>query len=180
MAKRQYLECGRILTAHGVYGALRVESLCDTPEVLCSLPKVFIPRKDGTLAPYPVKNATPHKGGALITLVGLDNREDALLLRGKMLFATRADIPIAEGSFLIADMIGLPVVDADSGRVYGKLAEVTPSPASDLYDILTPSGAHVLLPAVPAFLDRIDIDAGIYIRPIAGFFEEEEEDSRAL
>ena len=176
MAKRQYLECGKILTAHGVLGALRVESLCDTPEVLCSLPTVFISRKDGTLAPYPVVNATPHKGGALMTLSGIDNREAALLLRGKMLFAARADIPIAEGSFLIADMIGLPVIDADSGRVYGKLREVTPSPASDLYDIVTPSGRHVLLPAVPAFLDHIDIDTGVYIRPIEGFFEDEEDD----
>ena len=174
MAKRQYLECGKILTAHGVYGALRVESLCDTPEVLCSLPTVYIPRKDGTLAPYAVESATPHKGGALMTLLGLDSREDALLLRGKMLYAARKDIPIAEGSFLIADMIGLPVFDADSGRVYGKLQEITPSPASDLYDILTPNGKHVLLPAVPAFLDRIDIDTGIYIRPIPGFFEDEE------
>ncbi len=176
MAKRQYLECGKILTAHGVFGALRVESLCDTPEVLCSLPTVYISKRDGTLAPYPVASATPHKNGALMTLSGLDNREDALLLRGKMLFAARADIPIAEGSFLIADMIGLPVIDADSGRVYGKLREVTLSPASDLYDILTPSGQHVLLPAVPAFLDHIDIDTGVYIRPIEGFFEDEEDD----
>ncbi|MBQ8173849.1 MAG: 16S rRNA processing protein RimM [Clostridia bacterium] len=175
MAKRQYLECGKILTAHGVHGALRVESLCDTPEVLCSLPTVYISRKDGTLAPYAVTEATPHKGGALLTLAGLQSREDALLLRGKMLFAARADIPIEEGSFLIADMIGLPVIDADSGRVYGKLSNVTPSPASDLYDVLTPDGQHVLLPAVPAFLDRIDIDAGIYIRPISGFFEDEED-----
>ena len=79
-----------------------------------------------------------------------------------------------EGGALIADMIGLPVLDADSGRLYGHLADVQPSPAADLYELRTPGGKAVLLPAVPAFLDRIDIEAGIYIRPIPGFFDEEE------
>ena len=85
------------------------------------------------------------------------------------------DIPIPPGGALIADMLDLPVIDADSGRVYGRLQDVQPSPAADLYEIRTPGGQTVLLPAVPAFLDRIDIDTGIYIRPIAGFFEEEGE-----
>ena len=71
-------------------------------------------------------------------------------------------------------MLGLPVLDEESGRLYGKLIDVQPSPAADLYEIRTPGGQSVLLPAVPAFLDRIDIETGIYIRPIPGFFDEEE------
>ena len=74
-------------------------------------------------------------------------------------------------------MIDQPVLDADSGRPYGILTDVQPSPAADLYEIKTPAGKTVLLPAVPAFLDRIDIEAGIYIRPIPGFFDEEESEA---
>ena len=47
----------------------------------------------------------------------------------------------------------------------------------DVVLIRTPGGKLVLLPAVPAFLDRIDIDTGIYIRPIPGFFDEEDGDA---
>ena len=138
MPRKEYLECAKVATAHGVCGVLQVECWCDAP-----------------------------------TLEGIESREAAVALRGQVLYAARADIPVPEGGALIADMIGLSVMDADTGRVYGVLHDVTPAPAADLYDIKTPSGAHVLLPAVPAFLDRIDLDNGIYIRPIPGFFEEE-------
>ncbi len=171
MAKKQYLECGKVQTAHGVRGALRVDSLCDTPEILAGLTCVYLAEKGG-YTPRRVLSATPHKGGVLMTLAGIEDRETALLLHGKMLYAARADIPIPEGAALIADMIGLSVFDADTGKTYGVLQDVQPSPAADLYDIVTPGGKHVLLPAVPAFLDRIDIDNGVYIRPIPGFFDE--------
>jgi 16S rRNA processing protein RimM len=173
MAKKQYLECGRVQTAHGVHGTLRVESLCDSPEILCALKTVYLPVRGGEFSPRRVHSAAPHKGGALMTLEGVDNREDAMLLHGKMLFAARADIPIPDEAALIADMIDLPVLDADTGKRYGVLVDVQPSPAADLYDVLTDSGKHVLLPAVPAFLDRIDVESGVYIRPIPGFFDEE-------
>lgn len=171
MAKKQYLECGKVQTAHGVRGALRVESLCDSPEILAGLSHVYLAEKGG-YSPRRVLSATPHKGGVLMTIEGFEDREQALLLHGKMLYAARKDIPIPEGAALIADMIGLSVFDADTDKVYGVLHDVQPSPAADLYDILTPDGKHVLLPAVPAFLDRIDIESGIYIRPIPGFFDE--------
>lgn len=172
MAKKQYLECGKVLTAHGVRGSLRVESLCDSPDILCGLTRVYLAKK-GTYTPHRVLSATPHKGGVLMTIEGFEDREQALLLHGKMLYAARADIPIPEGAALIADMLGLSVIDADTGKVYGVLHDVQPSPAADLYDILTQGGRHVLLPAVPAFLDRIDVESGVYIRPIPGFFDEE-------
>lgn len=172
MAKKEYLECARVATAHGVGGVLQVEYYTDSPEVLASLPAVYQKRADGTYTPFRVLRAVRYKSQALLTLEGIESREAALALRGQVFFAARADIPIPEGGALIADMLGLSVVDADTGRVYGVLHDVTPSPAADLYDIKTESGAHVLLPAVPAFVDRIDIESGIYIRPIPGFFEE--------
>lgn len=172
MPKKDYLECGRVATAHGIGGALQVECYCDSPEVLASLPAVYFREKSGAYTPRRVLRAVRYKSQALLSLEGIESREEALALRGVIFYAARADIPVPEGGALIADMLGLSVIDAESGRVYGTLHDVTPAPAADLYDIKTPDGKHVLLPAVPAFLDRIDIEAGIYIRPIPGFFEE--------
>ncbi len=172
MPKKEYLECAKVATAHGVAGVLQVECYCDSPEVLAALPFVYFREKSGTYTPHRVLRAVRYKSQALLSLEGIESREEALALRGQMLYAARADIPVPEGGALIVDMIGLSVIDAESGRVYGTLHDVTPSPAADLYDIKTPDGTHVLLPAVPAFLDRIDLESGIYIRPIPGFFEE--------
>jgi 16S rRNA processing protein RimM len=175
--KKKYLECGKVGTAHGVRGALRVQSLCDSAEILASLSVVYLREKTGDYTPYRVLSASPAGDMAIMTLEGYADRDAALALRGRMLYAKREDIPVPEGGALIADMIDLPVLDADSGRPYGILTDVQPSPAADLYEIKTPAGKTVLLPAVPAFLDRIDIEAGIYIRPIPGFFDEEESEA---
>ncbi len=172
MGKAAYLPCGRIATAHGVHGALRVESYCDSPEILSSLSTVYFETADGGYRPAKVKAASPHGTAVLMTLDGIPDRNAALLLRGRLLFAARADIPVPENAVLIADMIGLSVFDADSGRCYGTLRDVQQVYTSDMYDIETPDGKHVLFPAVPEFLDRVDTDAGVFIRPIPGFFEE--------
>ena len=177
MAKKEYLPCGNILTAHGIRGTLRVASRCDSPAVLASLPRVYL-EEGGAYLPREVAGASLQKGAVLLTLTGIADRNTALSLRGRTLYAARADIPVKEGGALIADMLGLPVWDADSGRRYGTLADVQPAPASDLYDILTPDGAHVLLPAVPAFVCRIDVESGVYIRPIPGFFDGQAEEVR--
>ena len=72
-------------------------------------------------------------------------------------------------------MIGLPVKDAATGEVYGTLVEVSQPALQEIYEIRTPSGKTVLMPAVPQFIAKIDTDDAIYITPIAGFFDEAEE-----
>ena len=37
MAKITYPECGKIVTTHGCHGGVKIESWCDTPEVLAAL-----------------------------------------------------------------------------------------------------------------------------------------------
>lgn len=173
MAKKAYLECGRINAPHGIRGAVSVASLCDTPAVLASLPCVYF-SEGGQHLPRRVLHASVHGQSVLMTLDGVGDRNAADLLRGKTIYAARADIPVADGAALIADMLGLPVRDEDGGHLYGHLREVIDSPASPLYRIEATDGREVLLPAVPAFIKRIDVEDAIYIRPIPGFFDEGE------
>lgn len=170
MAKKDFLECGQIANTHGVRGTVRVISYCDSPEVLASLPTVYT-EKDGVYTPYRVLGATLHKQFVLLDLEGVD-MDAAIRLKARTIYAARTDIPVPEGAVLIADILGLPVYDANSGRLYGELIEVSDSPASSLYSIRTPDGQTVLFPAVPEFLDRADPDEGVFIRPIPGFFDE--------
>ena len=107
-------------------------------------------------------------------LSGIESREDAFAYRGRVLYLHRSDIPLARGAVLLADIIGLPVIDADSGRVYGRVKDVTDSPASRLYVIDTPAG-EVLLPGVKEFVKKVDTESGVYITPIPGFFGDGDE-----
>ena len=107
-----------------------------------------------------------------MTLEGIDTREAAQGLKNTVIFAKREDIPIPKGRVLIADMIGLDVIDADTGRIYGTLTEVSDGVRHQIYTIKTDKG-EVLFPAVKEFLEEIDTERGVFIRPIPGFFEDE-------
>lgn len=165
----EYLECGKIINTHGVRGDVKLESYCDSPDVLKNLPKVYLKEGEGYRA-FEVRYASVMKTFVLLSLSGVDTLDDAVTLKNRIVYAARADLPIEEGAYFIVDLIGLPVIDADSGNIYGTLKNVTNLGASDLYTVSTEKGER-MMPAVPEFVDRIDLSEGIYIRPIAGMFE---------
>jgi 16S rRNA processing protein RimM len=88
-----------------------------------------------------------------------------------MLYLHRDDIPVARGQMLLADMISLPVIDANSGKQYGTIKDVTEVPRGLLYTIDTPAG-EVYYPSGEQFIKEINPDTGMLITPIPGFFEE--------
>ena len=167
--KNIYLECGRVLGAHGVRGAIKVEPWCDSPEVFASLPRVFV-KKGGELVPVRLRRAAV-LGNRFVCaeLFGVDTMEAADALRGTVLYASRADLGIEEGTLLIAELIGLPVTDAASGKLLGKLKDVIHPGASDIYVIKTEKG-EVMVPAVAEFVREVDIEKGIVLSPIEGMF----------
>lgn len=167
--KEQYLECGKIINTHGVRGALKIESWCDSPEVLCSIKKLYYKKKDEYI-PLEVTKASVHKGCALVYFFGIDSIEAAQLLKNRVVYADRDDIEIDGDRVFVADIIGLPVFDERDGKRLGVLADYLESVASDLFVVKTDSGAEVLVPAVDEFIGHID-DDGVYLRPIEGMFD---------
>ncbi len=169
--KKKFLECGKICSPHGVRGIVKVEPWCDSVSVLTSLKEIYF-LKGESFVPVAVLGSSSAGQTALMTLEGVDSREAAQGLKNTVIYAKREDIPIPKGRVLIADMIGLDVIDADSGRVYGTLTDVSDGVRHQIYTIKTEKG-EVLLPAVSEFLEEIDTERGVFIRPIPGFFEDE-------
>ncbi len=172
--KRPYLECGRIINTHGFRGTVKLESWCDTPSVLAGLPTLWFCEKDG-YRPVRVLHASVFKQFVLCDLEGISDEAAADRLRGTVVFAAREDLPIGEDDFFIADLLGLPVKDADSGVLLGALKDVNTSGARDLYVIKTVAGREALVPAVAEFVIRVDTEDAIYIRPIPGLLGEDAE-----
>jgi len=169
--KKEYLECGKVCSAHGVRGFIKVEPWCDSPKVLASQKRVFVAAKDGSYKEIVVKSASVSTKYVLMLLEGIDTREAAQAEKNRILYLHRDDIPVKAGAVLIADMIGLPVIDVDTGRIYGKLCEVNDGVVSKLYTVATDSG-DVLIPGIPEFIKEIDTERGVFIKPIPGFFPE--------
>ena len=166
----KYLQIGKIVNTHGFRGDVKVQSWCDDPEVVTELDVIY--RKKGNdLIPVNVQKASVHKGMVLIKLEGIDDFDKANALREEVVYADRDDIVREEGSFFIEDLIGLEVFDADSGKKYGVVKAVDNFGASDIYTVKTPTG-EFMIPVVKEYVPVIDLEKGIFIRPIEGMTDE--------
>lgn len=171
MARQLFLEAGEVVGTHGVRGELRVRPECDSPEVIARLRTLYLD-KNGT-QPVCAKSRV-HKNIALVKLAGIDTVEEASLLRGKMLYLHRKDVPLEKGQYFICDLIGLSVVDDALGTVYGECTDVTSTGSNDVYHLKTPDAKEVLIPAIPDIIRAIDIDNGVIrITPMLGLFDDE-------
>lgn len=168
--KKNYLECGRVVAPHGVRGLVKIEHWCDSPKVLASQKRVFLAEKDGSYKEICVTGASVSGNLVIASLEGVDSRECAQAMKNTVLYLHRADIPLAKGAVLIADMIGLPVIDVDTGEQYGTLTEVNEGVRGKLYTVSSAKG-DVLIPGIPEFVKEIDAERGVFIRPIPGFFD---------
>ena len=169
MGNNKYIDCGMIVNTHGCHGGLKLESWCDSPEVLTSFKKVFL-KKGEEFEKYKVKKAAVFKQFVLFDLEGITDMDAALALKGSVVYAERKDFKLGDGEYFIADIIGCDVIDANSDKKLGVLKEVINRGASDLYVVKTENG-DVMVPAVDEFLDRVEVGKAVYIRPIPGMFD---------
>ena len=171
MPQKPFLEAGQIVGTHGVRGEVRVQPWCDSPQQFAEFKKLYW----DTEGKQPVKvKGRPHKNIALVTLDGVDTVEAAQALRGRMLYISRRDIKLPEGHYLVQDLIGLTVVDADTGETYGRLTDVSQTGANAVYHMQTPKG-EVLIPAIPSVVIAIDTKEDILrLRPMKGLLDDDE------
>ena len=152
--KNQFLEAGQVVNTHGVRGEVKIVPCCDSPEFLCGFDTLYI---DG--APVKVRESRPHKGNVLARLEGVDDVNAAMRLKNKVVSIDRTGVVLPEGRHFLADLIGLKVVNDDTGEELGILEEVLTPPAHEVY-VVRGGGKEYLIPAVDAFLRGTDVDAG--------------------
>ena len=169
MNGKQYIECGKIVNTHGCRGALKAESWCNSEKDLASLARVFI-LESSAYREYKVKKASVFKQFVIFELDGISDMDLAMMQKGKTLYAAREDFDLEEGEFFLADLIGLDVIDVDNGTVYGKISEIINRGASDIYVVRTDNGER-MIPAVNEFVKKIDVEKGLFVRPIEGMLD---------
>ena len=171
--RKEYIEAGKIVTTHGIKGEVKLYPWCDDPEMFCDMDTIYLDAK-GTKA-MELTGVRFAKNMPLLKLRGIDTVEEAAKLRDKIVYVHRDDIPMEEGEYLIQDLMGLQGVDADDGKVYGKLTQVSPTGANDVYHILFADGKERLIPAIPQVVLEVDLEGGVMkIRPLEGLFDDED------
>ena len=171
--KAEYLEAGRICTAHGVRGALKVEHFCDSAAVLAKQKKIYFNER-GVFTERRVLSASASGQFVIMSVEGIESREAAIAQRGRTIYLSREDIPVPKGAMLIADMIGLPVYHAESGERLGEISDISDARGRRIYTVKY-EGREVLLPDVPEFIKEISEESGMRVLPIPGFFDDADE-----
>ena len=155
----QYLEVGKITNTHGIMGEVRVQPWADSPEFLCQFKTLYV---DEAHWPIKVEQARVHKNMVILKLEGIIDVPSALSLRNAVLYIDRADAKLPKGSFFLADLMGLEVRDAQSGKVLGKIADIMNLPANNVY-VVRGGEREILVPAVPQFIAETNVEGG-YLR----------------
>lgn len=166
--KKEYLEAGKIVTIHGIKGEVKIMPYTDYPELLCEFDRLFLGK---THTEINVERSRVQKNMVIAKLEGIETPEEAEKLRNKMLYMHRDDLELDENTYFIQDLIGVEVKDADSGVVYGEIADVMQTGANDVY-VVKGADREYLVPAIADVVVSTDIDSNIMIiRPLDGLFE---------
>ena len=166
---KKYIECGKIINTHGCRGGLKIEHWCNSSEEFTNLKRLFTCKK-GNYIEYNVIKASIFKQFVVLHLKEVDNMDMALDLKNEILYALREDFDLDEGEFFLTDLIGLDVIDFESGKVYGEVIDIVNRGASDIYVVNTSNGER-MIPAVDEFIVSINIDKGVFVRTIEGLLD---------
>lgn len=161
--KNRYLEAGKIVNTHGIAGEVKILPWADGPEFLLDFDTLYI---DGQ--PVELKGARVHKNCVLAKLAGIDDINQAMKLRDKIVCIDREDVELEEGAFFLADLMGLEVREAETGKVLGTIYDILTPPANNVY-VVRGGEREYMIPAVPEFILETNIDDGyLLVRLIEG------------
>lgn len=150
-----HLVIGRIVRPHGIKGQVLVALETDDVQRFFHLERVFL---GDTALPVGVQAARAHKGGVILTLLGISTRNQAEQLRGQWVkIPANEAVTLEEGEFFVFQIVGLTVVTT-SGTVIGEVEDVLFTGANDVYVVRTPQG-ELLLPAIADVVQHVDLAA---------------------
>lgn len=149
----KYLEAGKIVNTHGIKGEIKIEPWADSADFLKSFKFLYIDGK-----PVKIVSSRVHKGFLITKFEGVDDVNAAMPLKNRVVSIDRAEAKLPKGAFFIRDLIGASVV-TEAGEPLGKLVDVLEMPAHNVYVVA--GDREILIPAVPEFILKTDIDAGV-------------------
>lgn len=148
---------GRIVAPYGVRGWLKVVPQTEQPGTLL-LYRTWWLEQDGAWRAYRLLQGREHGRGVVAQLEGIDDRNDAALLRNRPIAVPRADLPPApEGEFYWDDLIGLAVVNAE-GEALGRVEEIFATGANDV--LVVRGERERLIPFVETVVQAVDLEGG--------------------
>jgi 16S rRNA processing protein RimM len=173
---RDQVRVGRLIKAHGLKGALKIELYTDDPNRRFT-PGATFSLQVPTSSPWHGKTLELNElrwynGSAVGFFAGVTDRTEAESLVKAILWVDHdpSQLPEEQDAWYDHQLVGLRALR--DGAEVGTVARVDHLPAQDLLAIATASG-EVLVPFVAAIVPSVDIAAGtVTLTPPVGLFED--------
>lgn len=170
---------GTLTRSHGIKGEICVDWYADSPDLLRGV--IFL--QAGQETPRKVEGALVrvHQGRPLIRLAHVPDRTAAETMRGVRVLVLRDDLPpLSEDEAYLHDVLGLAVVEHETGQLLGVLEHVEFTAGHDLWSIRSPEGLEILFPAVEEFIVSFDLEAEeVRVSPPPGLLDLYSDPTRA-
>jgi 16S rRNA processing protein RimM len=161
----EFIIVGRVRKAHGIRGELVVEPITDAPEAIFAAGRrVFAGTIGGDLAPgrreLHIVRSTPFKGGLIVALEEIADRNAAELWRDRFLLVPSAELdPPADGEIYLHELPGMRV-ERVGGQEIGTVSAVYELPQGVMLDVKRKEGT-VMIPFHEPVVTDVDVEARV-------------------
>ena len=163
---QNYLPACKIVSTHGVRGEMKALPLCDGAAFLAKFKRLFT-SADGAGE----TRVLGVRAQGNVILLRLDGAPPDDVLRRANGFYTYFAADIAYHYNKLATRGFAKAIDVWGADHHGQLTNVDRPAAQDIYTVTDGAGEEYMLPAVPEFVKKIDIDSRkIFVTPIEGMF----------
>lgn len=154
-----YYNVGKIVGTHGLKGEVKVVAVTDFPEDRFrpgSRLYVGSERREVT-----VQSGRPFKQFWLVVFDQVSDIDQAEQLKGQEIVIAEADQgELPDGVYYYKDLLGLEVVDDETGEKIGKLTDIQAPGANDIWEVTDLEGKSFWIPYIDDVVKQVDLPSG--------------------
>jgi 16S rRNA processing protein RimM len=151
-----YQLVGRVVAVRGLHGEMRVDLTDPEATQFLQAGEIYIGEDHLRLK---VRQARLFKRQGLLQVEGVDDRDNAEFWRDAQLYVPAGEVAsLDEDEYYYRQIVGLSVF-TEEGEELGRVIDVLPTGANDVYVVKGADG-EILLPAIKEVILHVDLDRG--------------------
>ena len=157
MEKKDHVIIGKIVGSHGLKGTSKIRSFAESLSLFEPGRTILVRDRSGQESQREIKWVNRHSGTPLLSLKGVNDRNQAEALIGSELCIRKQDLPVLEDdTYYWFDLIGMKVYTTE-GKFLGKIEAIIETGSNDVY-VVKDGKNEVLIPALESVVKNVELD----------------------
>ena len=173
--ERDFFSIGKVVKPHGVKGKMKVEYYGEDLNRFVLYREVFFKDPRGRPQGYEILESIPQPPRLILKLKGIEKPEEVQSMVGKEILIKKEALPeLEEGDYYWYEILGM-LVETDRGKKIGRVKDILPTGANDVY-IIEGKSREIFLPATKEVIQEIDLGTKrMKVVWMEGLWEKEDE-----